>query len=273
MQTSTESMTSHLGTRAGYQTRALSRALAILDLFDEETRVLSVKAMHVRLGIPKPTIVRLASLLASEGYLRREDGGYAIGAKTLHLGSLYVRHNDFMRLCRAPLEALAGEASQTASLAKLVGQRIVHLVVAPSPRPVQHVKRAGTMGLPHATGVGKAILSALPAERIDQILDQEPYPTCTTKTIRTRAALLAELERVRRVGFAIDDEETAFGLRCCAIPIAVDDGDPTAISVSGPAGEFTDSAIADFVGSLRRAAALVAAAVAGTENYPTVTGS
>jgi IclR family acetate operon transcriptional repressor len=115
--------------------------------------------MHAKLGIPKPTIVRLASLLVGEGYLRREDGGYAIVAKTLHLGSLYVQHNDFMRLCRPPIEALAAETLQTASLAKLVGPRIVHLVVARSPRPIQHVKRAGTLGMPHATGVGKAILS------------------------------------------------------------------------------------------------------------------
>jgi DNA-binding IclR family transcriptional regulator len=261
-------VTSSVAGGLGYQTRALSRALAILDLFSEETRVLSVKDMHVMLAIPKPTIVRLASLLASEGYLRREDGGYTIGAKTLYLGSLYVRHNDFTRLCREPLEALAAETRQTASLAKLMGSRIVHLVVARSPRPVQHVKRAGSLGMPHATGVGKAILSRLPLETVDRILGDEPYPRLTPNTLCTRDALLSHLEPIRALGFAIDDEETALGLRCCAIPVAVDENDATAISVSGPAGEFTDSAIVEFVQSLHHAAVAVGEAIVQTSDYP-----
>ena len=237
-----------------YQTRALSRALAILDLFSEECRTLAVKDIHARLGIPKPTIVRLASLLESEGYLRRHDAGYSIGPKALHLGSLYARDNALIDLSREPLEQLAARTFQTASLAKLAGSRIVHVVVAGSSRPVRHVKQAGTLGLPHATGVGKAILSRLPLEAVDRIMGEEPYQVLTPKTITRRKALLAELERVREAGYAVDDEETAPGLKCCAVPVAVTEADATAISLSGPAGEFDDAAIRDYVAALERTA-------------------
>src|SRR5207248_8614033 len=153
--------------------------------------------------------------------------------------SLYARDNAFIDLSREPLEQLAAETFQTASLAKLAGSRIVHVVVAGSSRPVRHVKQAGMLGLPHATGVGKAILSKLPLEAVDRIMGDEPYPVLTPKTITRRRTLLAELERVREAGFAVDDEETAPGLRCCAVPLAVTESDAAAISLSGPAGEFT----------------------------------
>lgn len=75
----------------------------------------------------------------------------------------------------------------------------------------------------------------------------------TPNTFTAPDALLAELERIRRQGYALDDEEQEIGVRCVAVPLR---GAPTltAISVSGPSGRMTRETVPDVVPIMRDAA-------------------
>lgn len=238
----------------GYQTRALERALSILDSFTAERSMLTVKDLHELLELPKPTISRLAAMLQRKGYLRRAGAGYELGPKTFELGSLYVRQHTALDSCRRPLEALATSSRQTSCLGQLAGSHIVHLLVVASPMPVQHVTETGSRAPAHATGLGKAMLSTLEPEELDGLLGPGPYPRFTANTISTREELLEELQLIRQRGYAVDDEESAHGLKCVAVGMEFENLGLAALSVSGPSADFQQGSIRSFVADLRASA-------------------
>ena len=65
----------------------------------------------------------------------------------------------------------------------------------------------------HCTSVGKAILAFLPEERITEIVRRTRFERFTHRTIATPEALRAEIEKTRRRGYAVDDEELEEGFR------------------------------------------------------------
>jgi len=88
--------------------------------------------------------------------------------------------------------------------------------------------------------VGKAILSFLPEERINDIIRRLRFERFTHRTISTAEQLRTEIEKTRRRGYAVDDEEFEEGLRCIAVPVLDSQRLPVAaVSVSGPSFRVT----------------------------------
>jgi DNA-binding IclR family transcriptional regulator len=91
----------------------------------------------------------------------------------------------------------------------------------------------------HCTGLGKAILAYMPANKIKQIVREHGLAQYTAKTIVSLPALEKELKRIREQGFALDDGEIMVGLRCIAAPIFDNNGQAKyAVSVSGMQGNM-----------------------------------
>jgi DNA-binding IclR family transcriptional regulator len=92
----------------------------------------------------------------------------------------------------------------------------------------------------HCTSVGKAILAFLPPDRAAEVLRRVRFEHLTSRTIGNMEALRTELEKTRRRGYAVDDEELEEGLRCIAVPVLDADRLPVAaVSVSGPSFRVT----------------------------------
>jgi IclR family acetate operon transcriptional repressor len=118
----------------------------------------------------------------------------------------------------------------------------VHMLVVPSPHPVQHVTEAGSSAPAHATGLGKALLAHLGPRELDRVLGHGPLARFTDSTMCERADLEAELRLTAKRGFAIDNEEGVAGLKCVAAYVDSPVLGPVAVSVSGPASDFTQAA-------------------------------
>jgi IclR family acetate operon transcriptional repressor len=92
----------------------------------------------------------------------------------------------------------------------------------------------------HAMANGKAILSTLSNEEIERMMAGR-MPTLTPHTLQSMPALIAEVEEVRRTGFAYDREEHASGVCAIAVPIVVRGMQPHAISVAIPSSRFEEN--------------------------------
>jgi len=93
----------------------------------------------------------------------------------------------------------------------------------------------GTLSPMHASGIGKALLAQMDAERLERVLKTVPREVFTKYTITDPAALLHDLAEARTRGYAIDGEEKNIGMRCIAAPVFDVAGEVVAgISVSGP---------------------------------------
>ncbi|HET6186246.1 MAG TPA: IclR family transcriptional regulator C-terminal domain-containing protein, partial [Trebonia sp.] len=104
----------------------------------------------------------------------------------------------------------------------------------------------------HCTGVGKALLAAVPPAQASRLIGAAPLAALTAGTITDPAALHAEVALTRTRGYALDEGEMETGVRCVAVGLP--GAAPMAISVSGPAARMTDDLITAAVSALRTAA-------------------
>lgn len=133
------------------------------------------------------------------------------------------------------MEELRAMSRETVNLALLQRGRIVYAAIFDGDRALRMSAQVGDVVPVHATAIGKAIMSVLPADRKAGLLSQEPYPRLTGNTLTTRDQLEQDLSATQARGYAIDDEEAETGAMCIAAPLLGGDGYPVgAISVSGP---------------------------------------
>jgi DNA-binding IclR family transcriptional regulator len=251
----------------GYHTRALVRALSILEIISSERRPLAVKDLHLLLDLPKPTVSRLAAVLERFGYLIRRGQTYMLGPKLFELGSLFARQDGLVDMSRPALEEASADARQTTCLGVLKGPDIVHVVVVRPVSPVHYVTEAGSLAPAHSTGLGKALLAELADEALESHLTQLSMKRYTPRTIIDRQRLRKEIATIRRRGYAVDDEETASGLKCVAMAVPLPRVGSVAISFSGPAADFSDQRIQDFAKRLAATAARLREAFAAAADY------
>jgi IclR family acetate operon transcriptional repressor len=258
-----DAMTEPPAGELGYQTRALSRALAILEAFDADGDPLTVAKLHESLELPKSTIVRLANVLERYGYLQHRNQQYELGPKTFELGALYLRRNGIPDVMRPILEQARDELEETICFACLSGSDVVHLDVIASPHPIQYRTDIGSRVPAHATALGKAILAASDDRAVRQALGAPPYARFTPNTLADGAALAADLELTRKRGYSLDWEESLPGLRCVGIAIQMPLLGRIAISASASPTSITEDTVPRFAEALLRAGQRAEAALDG----------
>ena len=117
---------------------------------------------------------------------------------------------------------------------------VVYVAIEHAQREIGIQSQIGTRHPTHCTALGKVLLSELADDEVVSLLEPLGLPGLTEHTLTSLGALLAELRHVRQRGYAIDNEERAYGIKCIAAPIHNHAGRIVgAISVSGPT--FTSS--------------------------------
>lgn len=237
---------------ANYHANALARGLALLEMLAAGPEPLTLGEFSDRTALPKSTLVRLLAVLAEMDYVVRVDErpAYRLGHKVQRLASAYVSNLDLTVVAEGYLQPVALSTGQTANLGVLDGDQVLHICVAEPDRPLRFTTNLGARDHIHCTGLGKVLLAGLSDEQREAVLPAEPFQAYTEHTLTTRADLRKDLDRVTRRGFALDDNERSHGLRCVAVPIRIDDRSLAAVSVSGPAGEFTAAKQQEYVAVL-----------------------
>lgn len=239
--------------------QSVTRALALLELLTTLGGEAGVGELADGLNLPGPTIHRLLRTLAQGGYVMQlPSRRYSLGPGLIRLGEGATR-----RLSSWAMPALRrlGETTQeTVNLAVLDGDVAAYVAQVPSKHQMRMFTEVGRRVLPHAAGVGKALLSQLPDDDVRAIVRRTGMPGYTPTTLTNEDALLAEIAGIRRRGYAIDEGEQEVGVRCYAVPVpglAL----PLAVSISGPAGRVTLDSRKRMVTALNDAAASLRAAV------------
>lgn len=247
---------------ANYHANALARGLSLMEQLAEATEPLTLSTLSDDTGLPKSTLIRLLSVLTELEYVVRLDDqpSFRLGHKVQQLAHGYERNLDVRALASGEMKQLARSTGHTANLGVLDGPQVVHVCVEESGRPLRFTSTVGSRDELYCTGLGKVLLSGLAPEDVPARLPAEPYAAFTDKTITGLAELTADLRKLRRRGYGIDDNERSVGLRCLAVPLMLDGRTVAALSVSGPAAEFSSTAQRDYREQLDAAAGRLLAA-------------
>lgn len=221
---------------------ALARGLRILDLVAASPTPLKIAEVSTQLGIPRSATYELISTLRAHRVVEQTpDGGIVLGAKLFMLGSRFVDSVDADRLTADAAVTLRDRVDETIQIAVLDGRNVLYTAKAESSRQLRLVSTVGRTLPAHVTGIGKAILAALPEDRLDALYDGVTLETFTPTSIGTLAALKRELAATRERGFAIDNSESTPDVSCVAAAVRNSTGEAfAAMSISVPLSRMSD---------------------------------
>jgi DNA-binding IclR family transcriptional regulator len=210
------------------------------------------------LELPKSSAHGILETLASEGFVERnpESGKFHLGTKLVELGYRAQLELDICQIAKPFLQGLNDEFDETTHLTVLDHDEVLYVDCVESRRRLRTYSVIGIRAPLYCTSVGKAILAFQPDSEIHRIAREKGLARITVHTIDSEERLMAEVARVRRDGYAVDDMEHEEHLRCVGAPIRNAKGEVFAsLSLSGPAERNTPERIQEMVPSVIRAAA------------------
>jgi IclR family transcriptional regulator, KDG regulon repressor len=235
--------------------QSVGRAFSILEQF-EAGKALGVTTIANRSGLHKSTCFGLLHTLQQLEYIQQDPdtGLYSLGLKAFELGQAYVRNLDLRALARPHLVELAERCGESAHLVVVEGHRAIYIDNAETPHAMIISSRIGREAVLHCTGVGKSVLAFMTDKERAAVM-KAGLKRYTDYTVTNENQLNEHLAQIRRVGFAVDDQEREIGLRGVAAPIFNARGQViAAISVSGPSLRVTYEKVAELAQIIREAA-------------------
>lgn len=240
------------------KTKTLFKALQVLDCFTATTPELGVTEISERLGLYKSNVHNIMDTFVKAGYIKKnpENGKYRLTLKVLQLGHVVSSNISFRKTVQPHMQELADATGETIFLAIPGEDAEVVYLDSSSPRNQMTVKSVMGIKAPlYCTGIGKAMLAYLPREVVDAVIGRG-LASITDNTITDTGKLLQELETIGLRGYAIDNMEHQFGIKCVGMPIRNRKGDVVAgLSISGPSLRFDEQRIEEHV---RRLGAVIA---------------
>jgi IclR family pca regulon transcriptional regulator len=214
------------GDKPEYRVEALAKGLRILSLFNEQRPSWRVTDLAAAAGLPMPTVYRVVMTLTAEGYLDHlPNGDYRPGIRTLTLGTAALRSLDLVEIATPRLQRLAERTGETVNLAVLTGDRVLYLVRLRNSDLVTANIQVGSMLPAVTTSIGKLLLAYLDAGDLNDRITPESFAAQHGPNAKVSLdELRGELASIRSQGWAMQDEELAYGLRSVAAPIVEPSG-------------------------------------------------
>ncbi len=236
--------------------KSLGKALGLLDLFTQTNPERGITELSTLSGLLKSTVHNMVSTFETRGFLEKSaaTGKYRLGSAILKLSNnLYLSH-DLRNILRPHLERLSAETGENVYLATIFEEQVIYIDAVYPASSYSGRSIIGTSAPLYCTGVGKALMADLDEARVAAIA-AAGLPAFTHHTLTNPAALRADLPQTRERGYAIDDMEHEFGIRCVAVAIRTIRGAVVAsVSVSGPSPRFSDATIVERGEALREMA-------------------
>jgi len=236
---------------------AVERALNILEAAAQRRDGLTNSEFSRKLGIPKSSASYILHALERRGYLRRdaETARYRLGLKILSLGGDAQGNLDIADIALPFMRALVEKIRLTAHLAVLDQGEAVYVEKVEAPGFFKVNTWVGRRMFLHSTSVGKCLMAWLPKQEIETLVKQQGLKKRTPETITNITKLLAELDHVKHVGYAMDDEENSLGARCLGAPVFDAAGNVTAaIGASGTLTQMDEASMPRMIEALKETA-------------------
>jgi DNA-binding IclR family transcriptional regulator len=183
------------------------------------------------------------------------NGKYRLGKKLLTLSNVLYSTDQTKAIIKPYMDKIAEECQETVYFAVPSGSEIIY-VEGSYPSGMLYARSiAGVKSEMYCTGVGKAILAHSGDELFQEVV-RKGFKAYTSFTLVNEIALKNDLESTRKRGYAIDNMEHEYGIRCVSVPVHNSHGNLIgALSISGPSLRVMDDKVVFFVQKLKEAVA------------------
>jgi len=236
--------------------QSLDRAFDILELLSREQHGLNLTEIGNRLDLHKSTVYRLLQALKQRGYIEKSaQGAYRLGMEFIELSSLYLNNLELKTEAQPILRELSSLSGNTAFLATLQENEVVYIDKMETHNSLRKYSIIGQRAPLYCTALGKSMLSGMAEDQIRKLYGGIELRAFTSRTITKVDDLVAEIEKIRRRGWSVDDEEYEQGLRCIGAPIRDYRNEVIgAVSTSGYASVITRERVEEIAAYVVKAA-------------------
>jgi len=200
---------------------AVERALDIIELMAKEKEV-QFSQIVTRLHIPRQSLIRILNSLRRRGIVEKSArrGAYRLGIRLLYLGNSIQTKINLRTIARPFMEKLAAQTGKNTELATLDQDQLVLIEQVEGTEEVRLYARVGS-AYPylHAVAAGKIYLAHMDQKKRKKVLNKIGLPPVTDYTLTDFETLENDLEKIRKRGYAFEDQELRNGVRRVAAPI------------------------------------------------------
>ncbi|HVV26574.1 MAG TPA: IclR family transcriptional regulator [Rhizomicrobium sp.] len=205
--------------------QSVIKAFHMLKSFRAPDEWLTSCELSRRANLPEASGYRLIQTLEKIGaVVRGPRGRYRPGMLLVSLSHNVAIGELLREASREITTALSTRFDLTVHLGLLEGGMVTYIAKVCTPTSLSPNTRPGSQLEAYCSGLGKVLLAALPDDQLDSFILDGDLVALTRQTITDRAALRAELKKVRLLGYAVDDREIRADMRCVAVPIHDADG-------------------------------------------------
>lgn len=236
--------------------QSVDRAIQILKLFSEDRKEMKLTEIANELDLNKSTVYGILSTLKYHGLIDQDEKTqkYRLGLYLMRLGNLVANSIDVINIAHPIIEEVSHRLNETVHLSKLDRLEIVYLDKVESNQSVRISTAIGTRKPAYCTGMGKVLLAFSDLNEVEKSLPDK-LQVFTPNTVIDKKVLLEELRDIKKIGYAIDREESEIGLMCIAAPIFDYNGEVKyALSVSGPTPRITGERLEKIINIAKDAA-------------------
>jgi DNA-binding IclR family transcriptional regulator len=239
----------------------IEKTISLLEVFLEHPHVLALDEMSTLTGMNKTTVRRIALALVKGGFLKQPEkrGKYSLGRRFLDFSKAIKGNNLVVDIAAPHLFRLSQRVDETVAMALWDGEGAVICLNYHPDHSLKVISNEGKILALNCTCLGKAILAQLSESEFKRVL-AVGLSSSTPNSITDLDDLKRHLLIVRQQGAAIDDEESALGVR--GIAAALNDGQGSvigAISVLGPSVRLTREKIRENLNPLKDCAGRISA--------------
>ncbi len=218
---------------------SLGRGLAVLSVFSQHPREVTMSQISTDTGISRAAVRRVLYTLEKLGYVGEQGRGFVLLPRVLGMGGAYVASSSMTAAAQPVLDALRDDVHESCSLGVLDGDDILYVARAETVRIMSIGLRAGSRLPAYCTSMGRVLLAALPRDTLEGYLERNPLRPRTERTVTRMDDFLDLLEKVRREGVSLVDQELEIGLRSIAVPVRSRSGDVVAaLNIGTQAGRI-----------------------------------
>jgi len=220
-----------------YPVKVLEKSFLILDLLHQNSSPISITEISKKLSFYTSTVYRILCTLKSGGFVEQDTKTqkYLLGMKFVELGASKLKNMNLTKEIGPYLKELKAKFNETVHLGILRENEILYLLKEESSQTIRMVSQIGNRAPIYCTGLGKILLAFLPSKEKNEILNKTKLIAYTNNTITNRKILEDELSKIKKQGFAIDDEEHEKDVFCIAVPVTnFENQTIAAISISIP---------------------------------------
>jgi len=211
--------------------------MGLLAALSRHVTPVNLKQLASETRLHPSTAHRILAVMVENRLVDRiEPGTYRLGIRLLELGNLVKSRINVRQEALPHMHRLHEELGETVNLSVRHDDEVVYIErTADTNSMMRVVQIIGARAPLHITAVGKLFLAEDGPDKCADYARRTGLPRFTENTLTNADSFLREIEKIRRQGFAFDNEEAEKGVSCIGAGIFSDDGRLVAgLSVSAP---------------------------------------